>query len=312
MSFFKDVIGQEDVKQLLIHSAKNGKMPHAVLLTGPAGSGKLPIALAVARYLLCHHPAENDACGQCNSCKMMDHLAHPDMHFAFPVVRKKAGRDVVCDEFLPQWREMLGRNPYADLQEWMRVIDAGNQQPQIYVRESDEIQRKLSLKASQGGYKVMLIWLPEKMEKELSFMEEKQAAFVCCSYEFGDENARGTGRIVHVLPEMTYRKALSRTIIFTTTVLFDLTKLTKEQIYMPLVKSEDTASWWSILRQGYTVYGLDEVLAIYRRPKKSLSSNKLEALKRIWNLYRKQEHLGILPSAWYFCFWAWRATMRRI
>ena len=166
MSFFKDVIGQEDVKQLLIHSAKNGKMPHAVLLTGPAGSGKLPVALAVARYLLCHHPAENDACGQCNSCKMMDHLAHPDMHFAFPVVRKKAGRDVVCDEFLPQWREMLGRNPYADLQEWMRVIDAGNQQPQIYVRESDEIQRKLSLKASQGGYKVMLIWLPEKMNVE--------------------------------------------------------------------------------------------------------------------------------------------------
>ena len=110
MSFFKDVIGQEDVKQLLIHSARNGKMPHAVLLTGPSGSGKLPIALAVARYLLCHHPAENDACGQCNSCKMMDHLAHPDMHFAFPVVRKKAGRDVVCDEFLPQWREMLGRN----------------------------------------------------------------------------------------------------------------------------------------------------------------------------------------------------------
>ena len=95
MSFFKDVIGQEDVKQLLIHSARNGKMPHAVLLTGPSGSGKLPIALAVARYLLCHHPAENDACGQCNSCKMMDHLAHPDMHFAFPVVRKKAGRDVV-------------------------------------------------------------------------------------------------------------------------------------------------------------------------------------------------------------------------
>ena len=94
---------------------------------------------------------------------MMDHLAHPDMHFVFPVVKKKAGRDVVCDEFLPQWREMLERNPYADLQEWMRMIDAGNQQPQIYVRESDEIQRKLSLKASQGGYKVMLVWLPEKI-----------------------------------------------------------------------------------------------------------------------------------------------------
>lgn len=141
-------------------------MPHALLLTGPVGSGKLPLALAVSRYLLCRHPGEDDACGQCSSCKMMDHLAHPDMHFAFPVVKKKAGRDVVCDEFLPQWREMLERNPYADLQEWMRMMDAGNQQPQIYVRESDEIQRKLSLKASQGGYKVMLIWLPEKMNVE--------------------------------------------------------------------------------------------------------------------------------------------------
>lgn len=176
--------------------------------------------------------------------------------------------------------------------------------------------RNRGIAEAEGRYLAYLdaddIWLPEKMEKELAFMEEKQAAFVCCSYEFGDENAKGTGRIVHVLPELTYRKALSRTIIFTTTVVFDLTRITKEQITMPLVKSEDTASWWSILRQGYTAYGLDEVLAIYRRPKKSLSSNKLEAMKRIWNLYRRQEHLNLFQSAWYFCFWAWRATMRRI
>lgn len=176
--------------------------------------------------------------------------------------------------------------------------------------------RNRGIEEAKGRYLAYLdaddIWLPQKLQKELDFMEQKQAAFVCCSYEFGDENAKGTGKIVHVPPQLTYRQALSRTVIFTTTVLFDLTKLTKEQIRMPLVKSEDTASWWRILRQGYTAYGLDEVLAIYRRPKKSLSSNKLEAMRRIWNLYRKQEQLGVLQSAWYFCFWAWRATMRRI
>lgn len=176
--------------------------------------------------------------------------------------------------------------------------------------------RNRGIAVAKGRYLAYLdaddIWFPQKLQKELDFMEQKQAAFVCCSYEFGDENAKGTGKIVHVPPQLTYRQALSRTVIFTTTVLFDLTKLTKEQIMMPLVKSEDTASWWSILRQGYTAYGLDEVLAIYRRPKKSLSSNKLEAMRRIWNLYRKQENLGVLQSAWYFCFWAWRATMRRI
>lgn len=91
MAFFKDVIGQDDVKQLLIHNVRSGKMPHALLLTGPSGSGKLPMALALSRYLLCHHPGEEDACGQCNSCKMMDHLAHPDMHFVFPVVKKRRG-----------------------------------------------------------------------------------------------------------------------------------------------------------------------------------------------------------------------------
>lgn len=183
MPFFRDVVGQEDAKQLLTGSVRSGKMPHALLFTGTPGCGKLPLALALSRYLLCRYPLENDACGTCPSCRMMDKLAHPDMHFAFPVIKKKAGRDTVCDDFLPQWREMLERDPYVSLQQWMQRIDAGNQQPQIYVRESDEIQRKLSLKSSQGGYKVMLIWLPEKMNVEcanklLKLLEEPPAKTV--------------------------------------------------------------------------------------------------------------------------------------
>ncbi len=168
MVFFRDVLGQDSAKRQLIHDIRSGKLAHALLLAGVPGCGKLPLALAAARYLLCSRPHEEDACGECPSCVMMNRLAHPDLHFAFPIVKRKSGKDSVCDDYLPQWREMLLRQPYIDLSTWMNRMDAGNQQPQIYVRESDEIQRKLSLKASMGGYKVMLIWLPEKMNVECS------------------------------------------------------------------------------------------------------------------------------------------------
>lgn len=176
--------------------------------------------------------------------------------------------------------------------------------------------RNLGIRRAGGRYLALLdaddVWRADKLERELAFLKEKNAAFVFTAYEFGDEQARGTGRVVHVPETLSYRKALSRTVIFTSTVLFDLTKLEKELLYMPDVKSEDTATWWQILRAGHTAYGLDENLVIYRRPKKSLSSNKAAALSRIWNLYRKQEGLSVLKSAGYFCFWALRATLRRL
>ncbi|MBQ7840771.1 MAG: glycosyltransferase family 2 protein [Lachnospiraceae bacterium] len=176
--------------------------------------------------------------------------------------------------------------------------------------------RNLGTQHAVGRYLAFLdaddVWKEDKLERELAFMKEKDAAFVFTSYEFGDEDATGTGKIVHVPEHLNYRQALSRTVIFTSTVLFDTEKLSKELLYMPDVKSEDTATWWQILRSGYTAYGLDENLVIYRRPKKSLSSNKAAALQRIWNLYRKQEKLPVIMSAWYFCFWALRATLRRL
>ena len=110
----------------------------------------------------------------------------------------------------------------------------------------------------------------------------------------------------------TYFKALSRTVIFTTTVMLDTERTGRELIRMPEVKSEDTATWWKILKNGFTAYGLNEVLAVYRRPARSLSSNKLEAIRRIWNLYRKQEKLSLWYSVYNLFFWAVRATMRRL
>lgn len=156
------------------------------------------------------------------------------------------------------------------------------------------------------------IWVSDKLEKQLSFMRQKRAGFVFSAYEFGDEQARPTGRVVHVPETLTYKKALSRTVIFTTTVVLDRDVIPDELMRMPVVESEDTATWWQILRAGYTACGLDEALAVYRRPRGSLSSNKCKAVKRIWNLYRRQEKLSVAASAFCFVFWAYRATVRRI
>ena len=106
------------------------------------------------------------------------------------------------------------------------------------------------------------IWRVDKLEREMAFLREKDAAFVFCSYEFGDEHAVGTGKIVRVPDQLTYQKALSRTVIFTSTVLFDCEKIDKALLQMPDVPSEDTAMWWQILRNGHVAYGLKENLVI--------------------------------------------------
>lgn len=156
------------------------------------------------------------------------------------------------------------------------------------------------------------LWAPEKLEHELSFMEEKGAAFAFTGYEFADEHGVGLGKVVRVPETLEYRQALSNTTIFTTTVMFDTCKISKELLEMPVIKSEDTALWWKVLRAGYTAYGLDENLAKYRRAGRTLSSNKLEALRRIWNLYRRAEGMSVADSAGHFCLWAVRAVRRRL
>lgn len=189
---YSEVIGQTDIKAFLIRQFQEGRVPHAQLFTGPEGCGKLPMALAYASALLCQHPVDGEPCGECQSCRLASRLVHPDLHFVFPVIKPKAGSDAVSDTFLPQWREMLTDNPYFDRQTWYRRMGIENQQPIISVKESEQILTKLSIKSSMGGYKVMVIWLPELMNeptanKLLKILEEPPAetAFILVSDEPG-------------------------------------------------------------------------------------------------------------------------------
>jgi DNA polymerase-3 subunit delta' len=175
--YFKDIIGQKEIRNRLVQSVKEGFIPHARLISGREGCGALAIALAYARYLHCTRREENDACGTCPSCQKFNKFAHPDLHFVFPIVNKKGKSNTVCDDFLPQWREFISRTPYSNLSAWLETIAAENAQGVIYAREADEITRKLNLKAYESEYKIMIIWLPEKMHetaanKLLKLLEE--------------------------------------------------------------------------------------------------------------------------------------------
>jgi len=163
--FFKDIIGQNEIKRQLIQSVKNGFIPHASLLSGPIGAGKFALALAYARYLSCNDRNEEDSCGLCPSCIKYNKLVHPDLHFVFPIIKNDKKKKEICDDYLAEWRLFVGQNKYFNQTLWLNFIGADNSQGIIYARESEEIIRKLSLKAYESTYKIMIIWLPEKMHE---------------------------------------------------------------------------------------------------------------------------------------------------
>ncbi len=167
---FKEVIGQEEAQQRLIQMVSEGRVPHAMMFCGPSGCGKMALALAFASYLLCkNNEGTDDSCGTCQQCAMLRSWSHPDLLFTYPVIKpsgSSADHKTISDDYAREWREMLSEGPYFSMDQWLEKMKAGNQQALIYVAESEVLIRKLSMKSSQGGYKVNIIWLPERMRED--------------------------------------------------------------------------------------------------------------------------------------------------
>jgi len=178
---FKEVIGHQDIKDKLLHTIKENRVSHAQLFLGGEGSGNLALALAYAQYISCENKQENDSCGVCSSCVKYNKLAHPDLHFVYPVsTSKSVSKDPVSDDYISQWREAILENPYLNQNKWYQIMDVENKQGIISKNESYEILKKLNLKTFESEYKIMIIWLPEKMNafaanKLLKLIEEPPA-----------------------------------------------------------------------------------------------------------------------------------------
>jgi DNA polymerase III subunit delta' len=187
---FSSIPGQREIKGKLLRSVKEERVSHAQLFAGPEGCGSMALALAYARYISCENRSEVDSCGICKSCVKYEKLIHPDLHFVFPVIKGKKVTDPVSDTYIEEWREFVKKSPYFNINNWMDSIEVGNSQGMIFASEASEIIKKLSLKTFESDFKIMIIWLPEKMHqatanKLLKMIEEppEKTLFILVSEE---------------------------------------------------------------------------------------------------------------------------------
>lgn len=162
---FSEVTGNEALKVKLKESVRHNRVSHAQLFLGPEGCGNLPMALAFAQFLHCENQGE-DSCGECPSCKQASQFVHPDIHFTFPFIFNEKEKRLKCSDWMPEWRSFIRQNPYRDYSTWIRHIGKENKQGNINAKECSDIIHRLSLKTFTTGHKVLILWLPEFLEKE--------------------------------------------------------------------------------------------------------------------------------------------------
>lgn len=177
---FSNITGHEDVKRRLREMVDDNRLPHAIILEGPSGIGKFAMAQAFIQYLHCtNRTPDGNPCGKCQSCLQHRSLNHIDTYYSYPVVKRKGGGVTVSADYITQWRQFVSTDPYLSLEAWQSQFDNVNTKPTIYVDESEEITRMLSYTARASQYRVVVIWLPERMNVEcanklLKLIEEPQ------------------------------------------------------------------------------------------------------------------------------------------
>ncbi len=189
---FHSITGQKDTKEQLVQMIQHNRLSHALLFLGKEGSGALQLAMAFAQYIVCEkvngkktkaaepslfgepepQPANdqlttfNDSCGECPACKKANELIHPDIHFSYPVITKKAGEKPISADFIKEWREFVVQSPYGNVYDWLQFIGAENKQGNITATECNDINRTMSLKSFESEYKILIMWMPEFLGKE--------------------------------------------------------------------------------------------------------------------------------------------------
>ncbi|MDE6278142.1 MAG: DNA polymerase III subunit delta [Muribaculaceae bacterium] len=174
---FSDIPGHEEEKRRLRELVDTGRVPHALLLEGPSGSGKFALARAYVQYLHCQNRENGDSCGHCPACRQHESFNHADTLFTFPVAKRGSGKPTLSEDWLSEFREFITESPFMDFDKWLTALDSPTSQPQIFVEEGSELIRKLNYKARSSEYKAVLLWLPERLHpstanKLLKLIEE--------------------------------------------------------------------------------------------------------------------------------------------